>query len=101
MPIIKTTQGLHRDFACLLLRKLNGRPSQPRIQEIIHDAVQIEQVYSLPILFILFFIFILKEYLSDALPCNLIGMNCLLMSQYIEFVADHLLAELGCTKVEF
>ena len=49
---------------------------------IIADAVRIEQ-----------------EFLTDALPVSLIGMNCALMSQYIEFVADRLLVELGCDKV--
>jgi hypothetical protein len=52
------SQGLHRDFACLLLRKLNHPPSQERIQEIIRDAVQIEQVYfTQPFVFILFYLF--------------------------------------------
>lgn len=55
---------------------------QSRIYEIIQDAVQIEQ-----------------EFLTEALPCNLIGMNCTLMKQYIEFVADRLLLELHCEKV--
>lgn len=61
---------------------LLNRPSQERIYEIICDAVKIEQ-----------------EFLTEALPCNLIGMNCTLMKQYIEFVADRLLLELKCEKV--
>ena len=52
-----------------------------RVYEIVRDAVEIE-----------------KEFISDALPCRLIGMNADLMCQYIEFVADRLLMELGCEK---
>lgn len=61
---------------------LTYKPSEQRIKEIIKEAVVIEQ-----------------EFLTDALPVSLIGMNCQLMKQYIEFVADRLLLELGCTKV--
>lgn len=75
-------QGLHTDFACLLFTYIVNRPSQERIHEIIRDAVAIEQ-----------------EFLVDALPVSLIGMNCTLMCRYIEFVADRLLVELGCEKV--
>uniref|UniRef100_A0A915DQF2 Ribonucleoside-diphosphate reductase small chain n=1 Tax=Ditylenchus dipsaci TaxID=166011 RepID=A0A915DQF2_9BILA len=70
-------EGLHRDFACLLFKHLNHKPSEARIQEIIMDA----------------------EYLTDALPCAMIGMNCKLMQEYIEFVADHLMVELGYGKI--
>jgi len=76
-------QGLHTDFACLLFTYIVNRPSQERIYEIIRDAVAIEQ-----------------EFLVDALPVSLIGMNCTLMCRYIEFVADRLLVELGCEKVK-
>jgi len=76
-------QGLHTDFACLLFTYIVNRPSQERIYEIIRDAVAIEQ-----------------EFLTDALPVSLIGMNCTLMCRYIEFVADRLLVELGCDKVQ-
>ena len=75
-------QGLHTDFGCLLFTYIVNRPSQERIYEIIRDAVAIEQ-----------------EFLTDALPVSLIGMNCTLMCRYIEFVADRLLVELGCDKV--
>lgn len=75
-------KGLHTDFACLLFTYIVNRPSQERIVEIIRDAVAIEQ-----------------EFLVDALPVSLIGMNCTLMCRYIEFVADRLLVELGCDKV--
>ena len=75
-------QGLHCDFACLMYSHLINKLTQKRIYEIILDAVCIEQ-----------------EFLTDALPVNLIGMNCELMKRYIEFVADRLLVELGCKKV--
>ena len=75
-------QGLHCDFACLMYSHLNNKPSQERVHQIISEAVKIEQ-----------------SFLTDALPCRLIGMNQDLMCQYIEFVADRLLVELQCDKV--
>lgn len=80
--LISRDEGLHRDFACLLYKHLNNKPSEQRIHQIIRDAVTIEQ-----------------EYLTEALPVDMIGMNCRLMSQYIQFVADHLLVELGLNKL--
>nr|CAI5852322.1 unnamed protein product [Callosobruchus analis] len=80
--LISRDEGLHCDFACLLFSYLLQKPSQERITNIIRDAVAIEQ-----------------EFLTDALPVSLIGMNCELMCQYIEFVADRLLSELGCKKI--
>lgn len=65
-----------------MFNHLVNKPSQERVQMIIRDAVAIEQ-----------------EFLTDALPVALIGMNNLLMKQYIEFVADRLLVELKCEKV--
>ncbi|KAK2095443.1 Ribonucleoside-diphosphate reductase subunit M2 B, partial [Saguinus oedipus] len=73
--------GLHCDFACLMFQYLVNKPSEERVREIIVDAVKIEQ-----------------EFLTEALPVGLIGMNCILMKQYIEFVADRLLVELGFSK---
>ncbi|KAH9633473.1 hypothetical protein HF086_013150 [Spodoptera exigua] len=70
-------QGLHTDFACLMYRHVVQKPSKERVLQIIKDAVVIEQ-----------------EFLTDALPVRLLGMNCELMSDYIEFVADRLLMEL-------
>ena len=75
-------QGLHCDFACLMFSYLINKPSEERIKEIVKDAVVIEQ-----------------EFLTEALPVKLIGMNDTLMKQYIEFVADRLLVALGCSKV--
>jgi len=81
--LISRDEGLHCDFACLLYNNhlVNKLPKE-RITEIITDAVEIE-----------------KEFVTDALPVDLIGMNAALMRQYIEFVADRLLDELGCPKV--
>jgi ribonucleoside-diphosphate reductase beta chain len=80
--LISRDEGLHCDFACHLYNHhiINKLPQQ-QITEIIVDAVEIE-----------------KEFVCDALPVRLIGMNADLMSQYIEFVADRLLMELGCPK---
>ncbi|KAK5653115.1 hypothetical protein OQA88_9214 [Cercophora sp. LCS_1] len=80
--LISRDEGLHTDFACLLFSHLNNRPSKEVIRDIIVDAVRIEQ-----------------EFLTEALPCALLGMNADLMKQYIEFVADRLLAALGNEKV--
>nr|KAG5701577.1 hypothetical protein BaRGS_024827 [Batillaria attramentaria] len=80
--LISRDEGLHCDFACLMYRHLVDKPTRERVYEIIKDAVKIEQ-----------------EFLTEALPCNLIGMNCELMKRYIEFVADRLLVELECAKV--
>ncbi|KAK1777294.1 ribonucleotide reductase [Copromyces sp. CBS 386.78] len=80
--LISRDEGLHTDFACLLFSHLNNRPSKQLIQDIIVDAVRIEQ-----------------EFLTEALPCALLGMNADLMKQYIEFVADRLLVALGNEKV--
>jgi ribonucleoside-diphosphate reductase beta chain len=81
--LISRDEGLHCDFACLLYTKhLVNKLSKEQVKEIIMDAVTIE-----------------KEFITDALPVRLIGMNSDLMAQYIEFVADRLLVELGNEKV--
>ncbi|KAH9363705.1 hypothetical protein HPB48_002016 [Haemaphysalis longicornis] len=80
--LISRDEGLHTDFACLMFSHLVHKPSAERVRQIVCDAVIIEQ-----------------EFLTDALPVALIGMNCELMKRYIEFVADRLLIELGCEKV--
>ncbi|GAB2953278.1 ribonucleotide-diphosphate reductase subunit beta [Hymenobacter coalescens] len=81
--LISRDEGLHCDFACLLYeRYLQHKLPQERVHEIIRDAVRIEQ-----------------EFVTDALPVNLIGMNAQAMSQYIEFVADRLLVSLGYQKI--
>lgn len=80
--LISRDEGLHCDFACLLFSHLQHRPPATLVQRIIREAVAIEQ-----------------EFLTDALPVALIGMNATLMKQYIEFVADRLLVSLGCPKI--
>ena len=80
--LISRDEGLHCDFACLLYSKLVNQLPESRIREIISNAVEIEQ-----------------EFISDALPVELIGMNSKLMKNYIEFCADRLLQALGCAKV--
>lgn len=80
--LISRDEGLHRDFACLLYGKLINRLPEETIHSIISEAVEIE-----------------KEFVCDAIPVALIGMNAELMSQYIEFVADHLLDSLGYSKI--
>ena len=79
--LISRDEGLHTDFACLLFSHLNHRPSKKAVQDVITEAVSIEQ-----------------EFLTEALPCALLGMNANLMKQYIEFVADRLLLALGNAK---
>ncbi|KAG6918907.1 Ribonucleotide-diphosphate reductase (RNR), small subunit [Tephrocybe rancida] len=79
--LISRDEGLHTDFACLLFTHLKRRPNPDTIERIIVEAVKIEQ-----------------EFLTDALPVALIGMNAQLMCQYIEFVADRLLVALGTDR---
>nr|GMC46269.1 ribonucleoside-diphosphate reductase small chain [Ipomoea batatas]GMC48664.1 ribonucleoside-diphosphate reductase small chain [Ipomoea batatas] len=74
--------GLHCDFACMLYGLLRRKLSEERVKSLVVEAVDIE-----------------REFVCDALPCALVGMNGDLMSQYIEFVADRLLGALGCSKV--
>ncbi len=81
--LISRDEGLHCDFACLLYTKhLDEKLPKEKVMEIIIDAVAIE-----------------KEFVTDSLPVKLIGMNSDLMGQYIEFVADRLLVELGNPRV--
>lgn len=76
--LISRDEGLHTDFACLLFKHLKNKPKDSEIYDLINGAVQYEQ-----------------EFISEALPVSLIGMNADMMKQYIEFVADRLLMELG------
>lgn len=81
--LISRDEGLHCDFACLLYNShLQNQLSKDEVREIITEAVEIE-----------------KEFVTESLPVRLIGMNSDLMSQYIEFVADRLLVELGNEKI--
>ncbi|KAF9646767.1 beta subunit of ribonucleotide reductase [Thelephora ganbajun] len=80
--LISRDEGMHTDFACLLFSHLRRRPHPKLLEKVIKEAVVIEQ-----------------EFLTDALPVSLIGMNAKLMCQYIEFVADRLLVALGNEKI--
>jgi len=81
--LISRDEGMHCDFACLLYNQhIENKLPVEKVTKIIADAVEIE-----------------KEFVSDALPVKLIGMNSELMCQYIEFVADRLLMSLGCPKI--
>lgn len=81
--LISRDEGLHCNFACLLYKDhVQNKLSQERVHEIIRSAVEIE-----------------REFITESLPVSLIGMNAKLMSQYIEFVADYWLIELGYSKL--
>eukprot|EP01006_Ploeotia_vitrea_P055773 TRINITY_DN68031_c6_g15_i1.p1 TRINITY_DN68031_c6_g15~~TRINITY_DN68031_c6_g15_i1.p1 ORF type:complete len:344 (+),score=53.12 TRINITY_DN68031_c6_g15_i1:57-1088(+) len=76
--LISRDEGMHCDFACLLFSMLQDKPSQERVYELIREAVRIE-----------------TDFVTKALPVELIGMNSKLMTQYIQFVADRLIDSLG------
>jgi ribonucleotide reductase beta subunit family protein with ferritin-like domain len=80
--LISRDEALHTEFAVLLYSKLVRKLNKKRIYEIIQEAVEIE-----------------KEFITEAIPCRMIGMNSKLMSQYIEFVADRLCLQLGYDKI--
>ena len=80
--LISRDEGMHCDFACLLYSMLDHPLDPKEVESIITEAVVFE-----------------KEFVTDALPVSLIGMNAELMTQYIEFVADRLLVSLGNEKV--
>ena len=80
--LISRDEALHTEFAILLYSKLLRKAQKNKVYEIIKEAVEIE-----------------KEFIIEALPCRLIGMNSTLMSQYIEFIADRLLVQLGYEKI--
>ena len=80
--LISRDEALHTDFACLMYSLLENKLSQHTVEKIIKDAVTIE-----------------KEFITDSIPCRLIGMNADLMCQYIEFCADRILLQLGHNKV--
>ncbi len=80
--LISRDEGLHTQFAVALFHTLSDKPEPIWIQKIIMGAVKLE-----------------KEFICEALPCSLIGMNATMMSQYIEFVADRLAVQLGLKKI--
>jgi ribonucleotide reductase beta subunit family protein with ferritin-like domain len=79
---ISRDEALHTEFAILVYSKLNNKVDKDRVYEIIKDATEIE-----------------KSFITDSLPCRLIGMNAKLMTQYVEFVADRLSVQLGYDKI--
>lgn len=80
--LISRDEALHTEFAVLLYNKLEKKLSKKKLKEIISEAVEIE-----------------KEFICDALPCRLLGMNSNLMGQYIEFMGDRLAVQLGNDKI--
>lgn len=80
--LISRDEALHTEFAVLLYKKLKKKMRKDKLTEMIREAVEIE-----------------KEFITSALPCRLIGMNSMLMGQYIEFVADRLIVQLGGEKL--
>ena len=79
---IARDEGLHTDFACALYEEIVEKVPKAKVHKIVREAVKIE-----------------KEFITESLPCALIGMNAKLMSQYIEFVADRLSVQLGYGKI--
>jgi ribonucleoside-diphosphate reductase beta chain len=79
---IARDEGLHTDFACGLYEEIQRKLPKTKVHKIIREAVKIE-----------------KQFITESLPCNLIGMNDRLMAQYIEFVADRLSTQLGYGKI--
>jgi ribonucleotide reductase beta subunit family protein with ferritin-like domain len=80
--LISRDEGLHTEFAVTLYHKLVNKLTEKEIHEIISEAVEIECIF-----------------ICESLPCSLIGMNSRDMKQYIEFVADRLAVQLGCSKI--
>lgn len=80
--LIARDEGTHTDFAVLIYDHLLNKVSQERIEEIFKEAVEIEE-----------------EFICESLPCKLIGMNSELMREYIKYVADRLLVQLGFNKI--
>jgi ribonucleoside-diphosphate reductase beta chain len=79
---IARDEGLHTDFACALYEEIEKKLPKAKVHKIIREAVKIE-----------------KQFITESLPCHLVGMNEKLMAQYIEFVADRLSSQLGYGKI--
>ena len=80
--LISKDEGMHCHFACLLYSYIKNKLKPELIHEMIKEAVEIE-----------------KEFITDSIPCAMIGMNATMMKQYIEFVSDRLLVQLGYEKI--
>ena len=80
--LISKDEGMHCHFACLLYSYIKNKLKKEIVYEIFKEAVEIE-----------------KEFITESIPCNMIGMNSIMMKQYIEFVSDRLLVQLGYSKI--
>lgn len=80
--LISRDEGLHTNFAVLLYKQSKDKLSQEKIEEIVREAVEQEKIF-----------------ITDAIPCSLLGMNAKLMKEYIEFITDRLLFSLGHNKI--
>jgi len=80
--LISRDEALHTEFAVTMYSKMENQLDATSIQNVIRDAVEVE-----------------TEFICDSLPCSLIGMNSRDMTSYIQFVADRLSVQLGCTKI--
>jgi ribonucleoside-diphosphate reductase beta chain len=80
--LISKDEGMHCEFATLLYSKIKNRINENIVENIFKEAVEIE-----------------KEFITDSIPCHMIGMNASLMKEYIEFVSDRLLLQLGYNKI--
>jgi ribonucleoside-diphosphate reductase beta chain len=80
--LISKDEGMHCEFACLLYSKIKNKIPQQIINDVFKEAIEIE-----------------KEFITESIPCHMIGMNADLMKQYIEFVSDRLLMQLGYQKI--
>jgi ribonucleotide reductase beta subunit family protein with ferritin-like domain len=80
--LISRDEGLHTEFAVLIYSYLENKLSEEQVKAILTEAVEIE-----------------KEFITDSIPCKLIGMNSKMMTEYIEFVADRLMVQLGYNKI--
>ena len=80
--LISKDEGMHCEFACLLYSMIKNKVDSKIVKNIFEEAIEIE-----------------KEFITESIPCALIGMNSTLMKQYIEFVADRLLVQLGYEKI--
>ena len=80
--LISRDEALHTEFAILVYNKLQRKLSEKQVHDIIRESVEIE-----------------KYFITESLPCRLIGMNAKLMKEYIEFVGDRLAVQLGCSKI--
>ena len=80
--LISRDEALHTEFAVLIYSYLENKLSEDQVKEILTEVVEIE-----------------KEFIIDSIPCKLIGMNSTMMTEYIEFVADRLMVQLGYNKI--